>query len=307
MTSPSADSAQALRVLLVEDSPEDAELLLWQLRQGGFAPVLHRIDTEAQMALALARERWDIVIADHAMPSFSSAAALALLRRSDDDTPFIIVSGRIDEADAVDAMKAGAQDYIWKDHLTRLAPAVRRELLEARRRRERRHTRDLLQKSAVQYRHILELCPDAILVASGSTVAFANQAAARLLGANIPDQLVGGRLEDLAAPGSRLTVARLIDSPRQGSERRTAMAQWVRADGTTVETDVASSGFVLGEALAVQLVIRPASGASLLPLQLHAGAATEIRPDRRDRRGYRPGGYAATIGILVFAALFGLT
>lgn len=108
MTNPLPDGGQALRVLLIEDSPGDAELLVRELRQGGFAPSWSRADTEAQMASALSRQQWDIVISDHAMPSFSSAHALEVLRRSDDDTPFIIVSGRIDEAEAVAAMKAGA-------------------------------------------------------------------------------------------------------------------------------------------------------------------------------------------------------
>ena len=124
------EDLQPARVLFVEDSPDDMELLVAELRRGGFAVSVCRVDSEQGLSSALARQEWDLVISDHSMPGFDSARALELLRRNDDDTPFIIVSGRIDEADAVAAMKAGAQDYLWKNDLARLVPAVRRELRE---------------------------------------------------------------------------------------------------------------------------------------------------------------------------------
>jgi len=214
---PAPGDGARLRVLLVEDSPADAELLVRELERGGFAVSAQRVDTEAATAEALAREAWDVVIADHAMPVFSSGRALEVLRRNDDETPFLIVSGRIDEAEAVAAMKAGAQDYVWKNNLARLVPAVRRELREAAMRREQKRTRELLQRSAAQHRRIVELCPDAILVAAGTRITFANQAAARLLGANIPEQLVGRNLLDLVAQPSRAAIEALAARPAEGS------------------------------------------------------------------------------------------
>jgi len=254
---PAPHDSGDLRVLLVEDSPADAEIILEELRRGGFAPFWRRVENEAEMTSALA-ERWDVVISDHAMPAFSSGQALHLLRRNDDETPFIIVSGRIDEADAVEAMKAGAQDYIWKDHLARLVPAVRRELREADMRRERKTTRALLQRSAAQHRHILDLCPDAILIESQTQIAFANRAAAGLLGANVPDDLLGRSLLTLVAEEDRGAIKGLTDRPAAGAERLTAAARWLRLDGSSVETEAAATPFFMNETPGTQFVLRPA-------------------------------------------------
>src|ERR671910_1520655 len=132
-----------LKVLLVEDSEDDALLLLRTLRKGGYDPTWERVDTPQDMEAALDGASWDLVISDHSMPAFSSSAALGLLRRKGFvDLPFIIVSGHIGEDVAVAAMKAGAQDYIMKDNLARLNTAIERELREAESRRERRRTEE---------------------------------------------------------------------------------------------------------------------------------------------------------------------
>ncbi len=127
-----------LRVLLVEDSPDDALLLERQLRRGGYAPTIERVDSASQLNAALAHPDWDVVITDHNMPGFSAEAALELVRESGLDAPVIIVSGSIGEEIAVAAMKAGAADYIMKNNLSRLVPAIERELREASIRREHR-------------------------------------------------------------------------------------------------------------------------------------------------------------------------
>ena len=126
-----------IRVLIVEDAPNDAMLLLLELEDGGYDPTCARVDTAAAMQAALAEQLWDIVIADYSMPHFSALAALRLLQDCGLDLPFIIVSGAIGEDTAVAAMKAGAHDYLMKDNLARLVPAVERELREAQVRRQR--------------------------------------------------------------------------------------------------------------------------------------------------------------------------
>src|SRR5215207_2795737 len=132
-----------LKVLLVEDSEDDALLLVRRLRRGGYDPTWERVDTSADMEAALDGRNWDLIISDHSMPAFSSLAALGLLRRKGFvDLPFIIVSGRIGEDAAVAAMKAGAHDYLMKDNLARLNSAIERELRDAEVRRER-HRRNL--------------------------------------------------------------------------------------------------------------------------------------------------------------------
>ena len=133
----------SIRVLLVEDSPDDAALLIRQLRLGGFEPVCERVDTAGSMSAALDARHWDIIIADYTLPRFSGLAALALTHQRGLDLPFIIVSGTISEEVAVEAMKAGAHDYVLKGNLTRLAPAVEREMREAEARAGQRHAKKL--------------------------------------------------------------------------------------------------------------------------------------------------------------------
>src|SRR5207253_2845781 len=137
-----------LRVLIAEDSEDDARLLLRELQHAGYQPTHERVDTPAAMTSALDRHAWDLVIGDYSMPAFSGPAALALLRARDPDTPFIFVSGTIGEDVAVEAMKAGAQDFLTKGNLRRLIPAIQRELRDTEVRRERRRAQTALLERA---------------------------------------------------------------------------------------------------------------------------------------------------------------
>ncbi len=137
-----------LRVLIVEDSEEDTLLLLRQLKQVGYNPTFERVDTPAAMSKALGNQPWDIVISDYAMPRFTGSEALEILKTSGLDLPFIFVSGAISEDIAVDAMKAGAHDYVMIGNLKRLAPAVERELREAEVRRQRKDADERLRHLA---------------------------------------------------------------------------------------------------------------------------------------------------------------
>ena len=155
-----------LRVLLVEDSENDALLLLRELRRGGYEPIFRRVETAAGMEAAL-EEAWDLIISDHSMPAFNSVAALDLVRsRGLVDLPFIIVSGRIGEDAAVSAMKAGAQDYIMKDNLARLNSAIERELGDAEVRRRRREAEEALRDSETRFRLMIEQSPLSIQIFS---------------------------------------------------------------------------------------------------------------------------------------------
>src|SRR5215212_6649132 len=115
--------AQAIRVLMVEDNPNDAELVLRELHRAGFAPDWHRVDTEADFVAHL-DSNLDIILSDYQMPQFNGLRALELLQHARLEIPFIIISGTIGEEIAVAAMKRGAVDYLLKDRLTRLGQAV---------------------------------------------------------------------------------------------------------------------------------------------------------------------------------------
>lgn len=146
-----------LRVLLVEDSPADAKLIAHALGTAGRKLEMERVEDAAAMRAALEGRSWDAVISDWSMPSFSALAALDLLKQSGADVPFIIVSGTIGEETAVEAMRAGARDYVLKDRLTRLAPAVERELREREDRLARRRAEEALRKSEEQVRQLQKM------------------------------------------------------------------------------------------------------------------------------------------------------
>ena len=127
--------SEPLRVLLIEDNEDDAALLLRELQRGGYDVTSRRVQTAAELTEALDTQEWDAVISDFALPAFSGIGALVSVRKRSNDLPFILVSGKIGEETAVKAMKAGANDYLMKDNLLRLAPAIQRELQECQSRR----------------------------------------------------------------------------------------------------------------------------------------------------------------------------
>ncbi|MHB9101939.1 MAG: putative bifunctional diguanylate cyclase/phosphodiesterase, partial [Sulfuricella sp.] len=136
---------EPLRVLVVEDSEDDTLLILRELRKGGFTPEHRRVDSPATLQAALDEAVWDIVITDHNLPEFSSEAAIRQVKKTGLDLPIIIVSGCIGEEVAVAAMKSGAHDYIMKGNLSRLVPAIERELREAQTRHEHRDAQETIQ------------------------------------------------------------------------------------------------------------------------------------------------------------------
>src|SRR5260221_650447 len=121
----------SLRALIVEDSEFDAQMMVSMLRKGGYDVATERVETESGLKAALEKASWDIILADYNLPEFNALGALQVLQKSGLDLPFIIVSGGIGEDIAVEAMKAGAHDYLMKGNLNRLLPAVEGEQREA--------------------------------------------------------------------------------------------------------------------------------------------------------------------------------
>ena len=155
-----------MRVLLLEDSENDAMLLLRELRRGGYEPVFERVHTpegmkEAWRAAEAGGRPFHVVISDYYMPRFGAPAALELLRKLDPDVPFIVVSGKVGEDAAVEIMKAGADDYLTKENMSRLCPAIERELREVEEKRERELE---LSRSDDRFKRLVEQAADAIFV-----------------------------------------------------------------------------------------------------------------------------------------------
>jgi signal transduction histidine kinase/FixJ family two-component response regulator len=165
-----------LRVLIVEDSEDDVLLLLREIRKGGYDAVFERVETAESMKEALGKGKWDIIISDYMLPKFSGLAALSVLKETGLDLPFIIVSGKIGEDIAVDAMKSGAHDYVMKGNLKRLVPAVERELREAEIRRERKNALEAIKTERQRFYALLEMLPAyLVLLTPDYHVAFANR------------------------------------------------------------------------------------------------------------------------------------
>ena len=146
-----------LKLLLIEDSEDDVELLLRELRKNSFDVVYSQIQSRPDMIEALNRSSWDIIISDYELPLFSGAKALEVYKEMNLDIPFIVVSGNIGETTAVEMMRAGAHDYLMKDKLTRLAPAINRELQDAALRRQTRLTEMALKESESKYQQYQKL------------------------------------------------------------------------------------------------------------------------------------------------------
>ena len=234
-TRPVISPVKPLRVLIIEDYEEDALLLGRHLTRAGYAVSAHRVQTADELRLALMQpDTWDLVIADYTLPSFGARDALALIQGSGADLPFIIVSGTIDEVSAVDAMRAGAHDYVLKGHLERLLPAIERELADAERRRQRLHTEAELRLAQQRFSATFNQAAVGMAhTAVGGQFLLVNQRLSEML-AMPHGQLLALRLEDFLLPSEQGLdqehVADLLAGRRPGFcvERRL-----LRTDGET--------------------------------------------------------------------------
>ena len=151
-------------MLIVEDFEDDALLIVRELERGGYEPDWERVETPEAMEKALAVSDWDLVVSDHQMPRFRSLEPLVIYRQSGSEAPFVVVSGTIVEGLAVEAMRAGAHDYVMKDNLARLRATVGRGLKEAEERRERKRIEEEMRASEIELRALFEAMTDVILV-----------------------------------------------------------------------------------------------------------------------------------------------
>ena len=227
-----------LRVLLVEDTEDDAVLLLRELRRGHFEPYVVRVQTPATMKAELLARPWDVVISDFSLPSFSGLEALSVLRDTGLDLPFILVSGTIGEEVAVEAMRAGADDYVMKAQLQRLPPAVDREMREAEARKAHRD----VEKTLLALRKAIDSLPVGVTITgTDGTILFTNPAEHTLHGYE-PNELVGREGRGLVPPefSRRLTVEQMRSLRSWKRERLN-----VRKDGSVFPAQLISD-VVLG-------------------------------------------------------------
>ncbi len=234
-----------LRLLLVEDNELDAELVVATLERSGYEVHAHRVDTLEGLRLAWHSGGWDAILSDHSLPGFTGQHALELVRKSGEDVPFLVLSGTIGETTAVEYMRAGAHDYLMKDNLTRLGPALERELQEARNRRTSRLAERSHREGQLRYQRIVEAAAEGIwIVDRRARVTFANQRLAEILGCPV-DQLIHRSLFRFVATESRELARAMFREPGSTPEQLELALE--RPDGEVVWALVSASGILDAE------------------------------------------------------------
>jgi len=235
-----------LRVLIIEDSADDAELLVQEVRRGGYEPSYDVIASADDLSNALNKQEWDIILCDYTLPGFSGTQALSVTRSRGHDMPFIFVSGTIGEETAVAAMKAGAQDYVVKDNLRRLVPAIDRELREAETRRSHAAAESERRALEARFREVLATAPDAMVaVDADQRITIFNRAAETLFDYSV-EEIKGQFLDLLLPPDTVAAHRRHIEEFAQSPDtsrnmNRRAAVRGRRKDGTEFPAEASIS------------------------------------------------------------------
>lgn len=239
-----------LRLLLVEDSEDDALLLLRELQRGGFEVEHFRVDTREDMKQALDEQEWDLVVSDFMMPQFGGLHALALFKETGLDLPFIIVSGKVSEELAVTVMRAGAQDFISKSDMRRIVPAIDRELAEVVLRREHRAAEEALAVAQSRNSLLLESIEEGIcgIDLEGRSM-FVNPAACRMTGFT-EAELLGQPLHALLHQATEEE-----ESPFLKGTPETQRQWFYRKDGSTFPADFTSNPIKEGRQLIGRAIV----------------------------------------------------
>lgn len=225
-----------LRILLIEDSEDDALLLIRELKKSGYEPFYERVDTEKDLISSLEKS-WNIVISDYSMPSFSGMSALKILKEREIDIPFIIVSGVIGEDTAVDAIKAGANDYLMKNNLKRFVPAVERALRETEGERERKRAEE-------RYRKLVETSPDSIVLLDLElNLIMANHQTALLLGFNNVEELLSysRKAYEFVSPEDRYSAIETTEETLKKGLLRNIEYRILKKDGSSFPVELSIS------------------------------------------------------------------
>ena len=233
-----------LRVLIVEDSADDAQILIRELTRGGFAPECKRVACAEDLTAALDSGEWDVVLSDHSMPGFGGLQALKLFQSRHKDIPFIIVSGAIGEETAVNAMKAGAHDYVMKDNLARLIPSIQREMREAASRRARRETEAALSGSQEKLAYlaaIVKSSDDAIIGKNLDGTILSWNAGAEAMYGYTADEIIGRPCSLLIPPYRPEELPVFYEQIKRGDQIKRYETVRIRKDRVAIDVSLTLS------------------------------------------------------------------
>lgn len=261
-----------LSVLIVEDSADDARLLVRHLQQAGHEVLHERVETAEALAAALERRNWDVVLSDYRLPDFDAGAALALLQESRRDIPFIVVSGAIREEAAVELMRRGANDYLMKSNLSRLAPVVLREIADAGERRERRRAETALRESEERFRAMADSAADAIVAADDDgLIRYFSRGAETVFG-HAAAEVLGQPVTLLIPPqhqeAHRAGMRRYLDTHESRIMGRVVELEGCRKDGSLFPIEIALSAAGVGGRTQFTAVIRDITARKAMEAEL---------------------------------------
>lgn len=226
-----------VRVLIIEDSVDDAALLQEELRGGGLGQTCERVDSVRSFRAALEREPWDVVLSGYAVSELGTAAAITIVKDGGHDVPLIVVAAAVPTPEIVALLKAGAQDVVEKDDLGRLTPCVERAVNSIKERRALTHAQEAARASEERYRRLVDLSPDGILVHTDGIIVFANETMARILGVGTPDRLVDLTAIDFIPPEDRGTVLERRRLAAEDKAQGFREARFMRLDGSLIDVE----------------------------------------------------------------------
>jgi PAS domain S-box-containing protein len=248
---------QPLRMLIVEDSKDDANLLLHTVRSAGYELVYEVVDTSPAMRAALESQDWDLITSDHAMPHFSAPAAQALAQELRPSVPLIIVSGEIDLNLAVSLIKAGARDYVQKTELVRLVPVIERVLRDTEFHRAQQRMVKALQASETRYRRLFETAQDGILIlgAGAGRIVDVNPFLVKMLGYS-REQCLGKQLWEIGAfQDKEACEAAFLQLQKEGYIRYENLPLET-SDGRSIDVEFVSNVYLVDDQKVIQCNVR---------------------------------------------------
>ncbi|MBL7177779.1 MAG: response regulator [Desulfobacteraceae bacterium] len=289
-----------LRILIIEDSEGDALIIARELRKSGYELAFERVDTPEAMKEALSRERWDVIVSDHAMPRFNSIQALALLKETGIDVPFIILSGVIVEEVAIEAMRAGAHDYVSKDRMGRLIPAIERELREAEERRKRKRAEEALIESEERYRTAIEHSNDGVAIIESDRYLYVNQKFVEIFCYDRPEEIVGKPISMVVHPDDREWVSKFAVLRQKGEPVPSRYEfKGIRRDGKEVSIEVSATTITFRDKTVALAYLRDVTEKRCLEIQLQ-------RAQKMEALGTLSGGIAHDFNNIL-SAIIGFT
>ena len=250
----------SLRVLIAEDTEDDALLLIRALRKGGYKPDTVRVWNAETLSEALSGGEWDIILSDYHMPGFGGEQLIRIVRDQGIETPIIIVSGAIGEEAAVELVKAGAEDYVMKDNLIRLIPSISRALKEADDRKERRHAEDALRESEERYRSLVRQISEGIIIFDQRTDAIIES---------------NEKISEIFGYTEKEIHSLTIDEIIPGCIQRDAGRRIIPGNTDIIEETIHQKD---GEKRAIEVSLSP------LPLKGHPDAASAVIRDITDKK-----------------------